>query len=96
MGNSSTRYTPEFKQRAVDLYNASGTSFASVAKNLGIDDGTLAKWVRAASNERPEDSETNPFQLQEENRRLKRELARLREENAILLKASAFFASRQL
>ena len=30
------------------------------------------------------------------NRRLKRELARLKEENEILLKASAFFASKQL
>lgn len=38
----------------------------------------------------------SPFQMREENRRLKRELARLKEENEILLKASAFFASKQL
>ena len=38
----------------------------------------------------------DPFQLQEENRRPRRELARLKEENEILLKASAFFASKQL
>ena len=34
--------------------------------------------------------------LKEENRRPRRELARLKEENEILLKASAFFASKQL
>jgi transposase len=34
--------------------------------------------------------------MQEEIRQLRRENARLREENEILLKASAFFASKQL
>ena len=95
MGSSSARYTPEFKQRAADLYNSSGTTCAAVARDLGIDDGTLAKWARAANGEGAGDPETNPFQMQAENRRLKRELARLRGENEILLKASAFFASRQ-
>ena len=38
----------------------------------------------------------NPFQVAEENRKLKREIRRLSEENEILLKASAFFASKQL
>ena len=34
--------------------------------------------------------------LEKENRRLRREVERLKRENEILLKASAFFASRQL
>ena len=96
MGSSSVRYTPEFKQRAVELCNASGATFAAVARDLGMDDGTLSKWVRAANNETPGDPEANIFQVQEGNRRLKRELARVREENEALLKAGAFFASRQL
>jgi len=37
----------------------------------------------------------NPFQMQEENRRLKRELARVKEEDGILLKANAFSAGRR-
>ena len=40
--------------------------------------------------------EDNPFKVAEENRRLRRENERLKRENEILLKASAFFASRQL
>lgn len=95
MGDSSKKYTPEFKQRAVELYRASGTSYAQVARELGCDPGSLAKWVRDAEGASA-DPEMNPFQLQEELRRLKRDYARLQMENEILLKASAFFASKQL
>jgi transposase len=40
--------------------------------------------------------EGNPFQMQEEIRQLRRENARLKEENEILLKASAFFATKTM
>lgn len=90
------KYTPEFKKRAVELYNSRGTTYAEVARELGVDDGTLSGWVKLANNDRPEDPEANPFQIAEENRRLRQENARLREEREILLKASAFFASMQL
>ena len=40
--------------------------------------------------------DANPFQMAEDLRRLRRENERLKRENEILLKASAFFASRQL
>lgn len=98
MTDYSKRYTPEFKQRAVELYMAAGpdTTYAEIARGLGCDAGSLSKWVKLARNEQPDGPETSPFQIQEENRRLKRELARVKEENEILLKASAFFASRQL
>ncbi len=98
MANASPKYTAEFKAKAVELYRSAGpdATYASVARGLGCDPGSLSHWVKLASNEGPGDPETNPFQMQEENRRLKRELARLKEENEILLKASAFFASKQL
>ena len=87
------RYTSEFKQRAVELYKSKGTSFTAVAKELGVDSATLSSWVRKADNDSGCD---NPFQKDEEIRKLRREVARLEEENEILLKASAFFASKQL
>ena len=98
MGKPSPRYTPEFKQKAVELYLASGpdTTYTEVARGLGCDAGTLSKWVSLARNDQPDDPEANPFQIQEENRRLRRENERLKTENEILLKASAFFASKQL
>ena len=45
MGDSGIRHASELKQRAAELYNASGATFAAVARGLGIDDGTLSKWV---------------------------------------------------
>lgn len=97
-GYPSPRYTAEFKAKAVELYRAAGpeATYAGVARSLGCDAGSLSKWVGPASNDQPGDPEMNPFQIQEENRRLRRELARVKEENEILSKASAFFASRQL
>ncbi|EJU32203.1 transposase domain protein [Slackia sp. CM382] len=36
MGNPSPRYTAEFKQKAVELYRKSGTTYAEVACGLGL------------------------------------------------------------
>lgn len=97
MGNPSPRYTAESKQKAVELYIAAGpdATYAGIARGLGIDAGSLSKWVSQAGANPPE-PEQNPFQMAEELRRLRRENQRLKTENEILLKASAFFASKQL
>lgn len=88
MGTPSPKYTAEFKQKAVEPYRKSGATYAEVARGLGCDAGSLSDWVKKAdaADAAPDG---NPFQMAEDLRRLKRE-------NEILLKASAFFASRQL
>lgn len=98
MGNPSPRHTAEFKQRAVEPYRAAGpdATYASVARELGCGAGSLPKWVSLADGKGASDAEQNPFQMAEETKRLRRENDRLRRDNEILLKASAFFASRQL
>ena len=77
------------------LHSERGSACAEVAREVGVDPSSLADWVRRAdaSTAPPED---NPFKVAEENRRLRRENERLKRGNEILLKASAFFASRQL
>lgn len=95
MGNPSPRYTAEFKQKAVELYGKSGTTYAEVPRGLGCDVGSLADWVKKADAAGPA-PDANPFQMAEDLRRLKRENERFKRENEILLRASAFFASRQL
>lgn len=95
MGNPSPRYTAEFKQKAVELYGKSGTTYAEAARGLDCDAGSLADWVKRAYAAGPA-PDVNPFQMAEDLRRLKRENERFKHENEILLKASAFFASRQL
>ena len=89
----SSFYTSEFKEQAVALYRKSNTTYAAVAKELGIDPGSLSSWVKKA-DEAAAGAGTNTFKLEEENRKLKRKNARLKEENEILLKASAFFATK--
>ena len=77
------------------LCNGRGTAYAEVARETGVDPSALADWVRRASAAAP-GAEANPFQMAEGFRRLRRENERLGRENEILLKASAFFAGRQL
>ena len=95
MGHPSPKYTAEFKQRAAGLYRERGCTYAELARELGCDAGSISDWVRRAdaSGAAPDQ---NPFQMAEELRGLRRENDRLRTENEMLLKASAFFAGRQL
>lgn len=95
MGNPSPGYTAEFKQKAVELYGKSGTTYAEVARGLGCDAGSLSDWVKKAGAAGPA-PDGSPFQMAEDPRGLKQESERLKRENEILLKASAFFASRRL
>lgn len=93
----ANRHTPESRQRAVQLYESkSPCTYAEVARELGIDAGTLSKYVAQARPGEDADGSDNPFQMADDLRKLRRENERLRRENEILLKASAFFASRQL
>ena len=89
----STKYSPEFEEQAVALYLKSGATYAAVARELGCDAGSLSGWVKKAADE-DGSKEGNPFQMQEEIRQLRRENARLKEENEILFKASASFATK--
>ena len=79
----------------MEPYRRSGTTYAEVARGLGCDAGILADWVKKADAAGPAPG-ANPFQMAEDLRRLKRENERLKRENEMLLKASAFFAGRQL
>jgi len=91
----STKYTPELEEQAVALYLKSSTTYAAVARELGCDPGSLSDWIKKATDA-DRSQEDNPFQMQEEIRQLRCENARLKEENEILLEASAFFATKTM
>ena len=48
MGKPCPKYTAEFKQQAVRLCNERGTTYAEVAREVGVDPSSLADWVRRA------------------------------------------------
>jgi transposase len=84
------KFSPQFKAEAVQLVIETGKPIAEVARDLGVNDGTLGNWVKAWRDANPE-PELSPVErarmkeLEEENRRL-------RMENEFLKKAAAFFA----
>ena len=88
-------FTPEFKREAVRLLERGDKPVSQLALELGVPRNRLYKWrdAQAALGEHafPGSGRRSPEQL--ELNRLRRELARVTEENVILKKAKAYFAS---
>lgn len=87
-------YPPEFRARAVELGRASELRPGQVARDLGIDPGTLRRWLRQGGV----DAGHLPGTTADERAelvRLRRDVALLREERVILQKATASFARRR-
>jgi transposase len=88
-------YTREFKLQAVRLLTDQGLSVAEAARRLGVGENCLRNW-RAAAQDKGEAAfpgQGNPSPADEELRRLRAEVARLRAERDLLKKAAAYFAS---
>lgn len=81
MNKRRSKFSPEFKQEAVDLVKRSAKSANQIAKELGISQTSLSRWLRQAD---ATPTEENVFSTQEELRRLKKEVERLRMERDIL------------
>ena len=85
-------YTAEFKELAVKRVK-DGQGIGAVAKDLGLVEQTLRNWVKAAKAGKlnpPGAKQVTPEQM--ELSRVRAENARLRMENEILKKATAYFA----
>jgi transposase len=89
-----SRYPDEFRREAVQMALATKTSWAAVARRLGVNETTLRNWVHAHLAE--QEREANPLSLKEsefeELRRLRRENAEWRTEKEILGEAASFLA----
>lgn len=82
------KYTPQFKEQALALANRDGVPKA--AKDLGIPTPMLYSW-RANQKKMGHSFEFQKLQ-QAEIAKLKRDLARVQEENDFLKKAATYFA----
>jgi transposase len=91
-------YSPEFKREAVRLAQTSGKPIAQVARELGISDTSIHQWRKelAARGQDAFPGSGHQTALEEENRRLKRELERVQKERDILKKALVIFSQPQL
>lgn len=96
--SKGTRYTDEFKAKAVRLLTESRPSYSSetkaiaeVARDPGVSSETLRRWRNQSDASAAEQSAQEAMA---ELKRLRAENAELRRANEILTTASAFFAAR--
>ena len=86
------RFTAEYKQEAVVLVQQSDIPVAEIARNLGLHDNLLRRWVKEQADpvKRSFPGQGNP--RDEEVTRLKRELLQVKKERDFLKEAAAYFA----
>ncbi len=89
-----TKYPEQFRKDALALVESSGRPIAEVARSLGISEGTLWNWVRAArdATERAADPDALTESERDELRRLRRQVIELETDTEILRRAAAYFA----
>ncbi len=94
MSETRRRFSREFKIEAVRLVTEGGQMIAETARELGINAGLLGRWKQQLTENGgqafPGKGRMKP--LEEDNRRLQRDLKRVRQERDFLKKATAFFA----
>ena len=89
-------YTTEFKELAVKRIK-DGQSVSVVCKELGLSDQTVRNWVKAAAEGKLAGAGGRVVTPEEmELSRLRAENLRLKRENEILKKATAYFARNVL
>lgn len=88
------KYPEQFRKDAIELVRSSERPIAEIARSLGIAEGTLWNWVRAArdADARRGDPEALSESEREELRRLRREVIELQTDKDILRRAAAYFA----
>ena len=92
MPNKYNQHSREFKLEAVKMSQQSGRTVADVARELGIRENDLHAWRKLVKEQGDHAFPGRGRKAQDELSQLKREVAKLREENAILKKAAIFFA----
>jgi transposase len=88
-------YTAAFKLQAVKLLTEQHLAVAEVARRLGVSENCLREWRKAVRDQGeaafPGHGQLSP--ADDELRRLRAEVQRLKAERDLLKKAAAYFAS---
>ena len=86
MPEQRRRFSPQFKAEAVQMVLQTGKPIAEVARDLGINDGTLGNWLNIWRRDNPEPvPDLNPVE-RARVKEMEDEIRRLRMENEFLKK----------
>lgn len=87
------KYSAEFKAEAVKLASQAGVSVSAVARDLGVHESILRRWMQESSfTDKPKSIHTDTDSLTQELSRLRKENAQLKMERDIIKKALGYFA----
>ena len=92
MAKNQNKYTPEFKQQLVNLYNTGNYSFPKLSSEYGVAKSTILGWVKNLTPIQVSDTETISMK---DYKALQKKMRELEIENEILKKATAIFAKNQ-
>src|SRR4051812_1214717 len=84
MPEQRRRFSPQFKAEAVQMVFETGKPIAQVARDLGVNEGTLGNWVAKAREAREGTDGLSTGDI-EELKRLRAENAELRMERDVLI-----------
>ncbi|MGH1364166.1 MAG: transposase [Calditrichia bacterium] len=89
-----TEIHQRIQRRSRFANSCKGRSQAEVSREIGVDANTISNGIRLYDTNRSEvfPDNGNRLSVEEENRRLKKELASVKEDREILKKALAFFS----
>lgn len=88
MGNKRRRFTDEFKIEAVELIEKRNYTLKEASEALGVSENSLSNWKKKYTAQNLPN-----LSLEEENKQLRKALARAEEEKEILKKALGYFAA---
>ncbi|MEV7045310.1 transposase [Amycolatopsis sp. NPDC051061] len=86
------KFSPEFRDEAVKMVIDGNHPVAQIARELGINPGTLGNWVAQYRTAHPVKEEPLSVSERARLRELERENQELKVRNEFLGKAAAFFA----
>ena len=88
----ASKYSPEFRERAVRLARESERPISAVARDLGVHPDSLRTWMQQDEADNGTRNDRLTSAEREELSALRREVRDLRRSNEILKAASVFFA----
>jgi transposase len=95
VGRNYRKFDEDFKQGAVALVIETGKPIAQVARDLGVNEGTLGNWCAQARRARKKDRSLDPDE-RAELERLRREVIELRMQRDVLKRSVALWVDEAM